>query len=106
MTASEPVSVTVTIESVEQNQTFVVEDGNSLLSHARSHGVDISSYCGGMCSCGTCIVDIVSGAQCTVMQSSRETAVLGYSNKDRSRLACQLKFVGNGAVHIRLREQF
>ncbi len=105
-TASEPISVTLNIEGKEQTQTLIIEDSTSLLNHARRNGIDISSYCGGMCSCGTCIVDIVSGLEFTSPQSSRETAVLGYSKKESSRLACQLTFVGSGCVHIRLREQF
>lgn len=82
---------------------LLVDKSETLLQVLRREGFDISSYCGGMCSCGTCIVDVEGEQSALTPLSSREIAVLGFSNKDSSRLACQAKLQGKGSVHIILR---
>ena len=52
-----------------------------------------------MCSCGTCIVEIEEVSESLSPIASREVAVLGYSNRETSRLACQAFLVGEGKVH-------
>lgn len=99
------VRVTCTIEEPSGEViTINQEKRETLLAVIRAHGLEISSYCGGMCSCGTCIVDVVGMQDCLSPIASREVAVLGYSNRESSRLACQAYFVGEGKVHIKLRK--
>ena len=101
---SKPVHVTCTIEDPNGEQsTVVLQSSETLLSIVRGQGLEMSSYCGGMCSCGTCIVDILGGQNCLSPMASREVAVLGYSNKENSRLGCQARLVGEGKLHIKLR---
>ena len=100
-----PVRVECTIEEPTGEQTTILQEKReTLLSVLRNHGFDISSYCGGMCSCGTCIVDIECPQESLSPIASREVAVLGYSNRETSRLACQAFLVGEGKVHIKLRK--
>ena len=99
------VRVTCTIQEPNGDQkTIVQERQETLLSIIRDNGLDISSYCGGMCSCGTCIVDIEGSQNCLSPIASREIAVLGYSNRDTARLACQATIIGEGEVYIKLRK--
>ena len=99
------VCVTCTIEEANGVcHTVLQQSSDTLLSVVRREGLEISAYCGGMCSCGTCIVDIVSDQSCLSPIASREVAVLGYSKKETSRLACQVRFFGEGSVHIKLRK--
>ena len=102
---AKPVYVTCIIEEDNGNQcTVIQESSETLLSVVREQGLEMSSYCGGMCSCGTCIVDILGDQDCLTPMGSREIAVLGYSNKESSRLGCQASFVGEGTVHVKLRK--
>ena len=99
------VRVECIIEEPTGNQTTILQEKReTLLSVIRTHGFDISSYCGGMCSCGTCIVEIQGTQESLSPIASREVAVLGYSNRETSRLACQAFLVGEGKVHIKLRK--
>ncbi len=99
------VRVTCTIQDPNGTETtFVQESKETLLSVIRANGLDISSYCGGMCSCGTCIVSIEGPQDCLSPIASREIAVLGYSNRETARLACQAYIIGEGNVHIKLRK--
>ena len=102
---AKPVYVNCTIEEENGGQHSVLQQSSeTLLNVVRSKGLDLSSYCGGMCSCGTCIVDIVGEQNCLTPMSSREMAVIGFSNKESSRLACQARFIGEGKVHVKLRK--
>jgi len=101
---SSQTNVSCLVTTVEgQDYNISVDKPETLLQVLRREGFDISSYCGGMCSCGTCIVDVEGGQTVLTPISSREVAVLGFSNKVSSRLACQAKFQGEGTVHITLR---
>lgn len=81
---------------------FDTTSTNTVLQILREQQVDISSYCGGMCSCGTCMIKIVDGQSFTTAIQNREIAVLGFSKKDTHRLACQMRFQGTGTVTIQL----
>ena len=78
--------------------TYSVVTGQTLLQAIRSQGKMVSSYCGGMCSCGTCVVFISKGS--VSEPTSREIATLGYSNYNSGeRLACQARIVED--VHVK-----
>lgn len=90
-------------EATGERTTIIQQRDETVLSVVRAHGLEISSYCGGMCSCGTCIVDVEGSQDCLSQISSREIAVLGYSNRESARLGCQARIVGEGNLHIKLR---
>lgn len=92
-------NVELRFEDLDGNiSTYNVRSGSTLLQTARNEGIMISSYCGGMCSCGTCVVSVIQG--CLSEASSREIATLGYSNFNAGeRLACQAKLIAD--VHVK-----
>ena len=88
----------------EPRRTYTVSSNQTLLSALRAHGEEVSSYCGGMCSCGTCIVKIIDS---TNLQppTSREKAVLGFSGEQNNeRLSCQVRITGD--LKIRLLQRY
>ena len=76
---------------------FSVQTPCTILEALRSNDIDIDHFCGGVCSCGTCIIK-VEGELSAVQ--SREKLVLGYSRIKSHRLACQAKILGDVIVHI------
>jgi len=77
--------------------------GSTLLEVANAAGIDLRSYCGGNCSCGTCRVEIRSGAHALSKRAGMEELVLGSEAAGRGdRLACQAQVLG--PVEIRVPE--
>ena len=63
--------------------------------------VDIASYCGGHCSCGTCRVDILHGAEALTPRQGQEAMVLGSAQvAGGERLACQARVLGPVTVQV------
>ncbi len=84
---------------------IVVDRGTTILEAAVVANVDLRSYCGGNCSCGTCRVEIVEGHRHLSRRESMEELVLGMEAADRGdRLACQTQVLG--PVTIRIPEGF
>ncbi len=82
-----------------------VRKGATVLEAARLGGVELRSYCGGNCSCGTCRVEIVVGAPNLSRPQPMEQLVLGMDAERRGdRLACQAQL--NGPVTVRVPEWF
>lgn len=82
-----------------------VARGTTLLESALAAGVDLRSYCGGNCSCGTCRVEIVGGARHLSRPQGMEELVLGSEAAARGdRLACQAEVLGD--VEVRVPEWF
>jgi ferredoxin len=77
------------------------ETGLTVLGIARNHSIDIPSYCGGRCSCGTCRIVIEgSGAGLSAL-TPNEAMVLGDSQvRSGERLACQARLIGPVRVHL------
>lgn len=89
----------------DQSGVVEVEDGATLLSAALALNLDVNHYCGGYCSCGTCRVEVVSGAENLSKTLGNEEMVLGSSNHSAGdRLACQARV--HGPVVIRIPEWF
>lgn len=64
--------------------------GSTLLEVANAAGVDVRSYCGGNCSCGTCRVEVKRGAEGLSKRAGMEELVLGSEAAGRGdRLVCQ-----------------
>lgn len=81
------------------------DTGQTLLAIAKSAGADISSYCGGQCSCGTCRVQVESGADGLTPRTPNEAMVLGEAQvRAGERLACQARVIG--PVRVRLLDRY
>jgi 2Fe-2S ferredoxin len=77
------------------------EAGETLLRVAIVSRLDLSHYCGGTCSCATCRVEIVEGAETLSPMEGREQMVLGYqASQAGDRLACQARVGGDVVVRI------
>lgn len=82
-------------------QVVRVTRGTTLLDAARTGDVDLRHYCGGNCSCGTCRVEVVSGARSLSRRQGMEEMVLGADAASRGdRLACQAQILGDVEVRI------
>jgi len=78
-----------------------VTPGTTILAAAREAGVDVPHYCGGTCSCGTCRVEILSGADQLSAAAGREQMVLGAERtRAGDRLACQARILGPASVRV------
>ena len=89
----------------EGHGSVEVPAGTTLLVAARTAGVDVPHYCGGTCSCGTCRIEIVSGADNLSPAEGREQMVLGSERtRDGDRLACQAR--ARGPVGVRVPDWF
>ena len=73
--------------------------GQTLLEAAKAQRVDIDSFCGGRCSCGTCRVKVLHGK--LVPMDLNEEVVLGAASvKKGYRLACQARLQGDVEVEV------
>lgn len=96
--ASKPGAVYVTFSG---HAPVEAPQGSVLLHIARAGDIDLSHYCGGMASCGTCRVEIVRGAENLSPIDGRERMVLGYESATAGhRLACQARVLGPVEVKI------
>jgi ferredoxin len=78
-----------------------VERGVTVLEAARSLGIDIDSYCGGNCSCGTCRVEVVGSTAGLSKLESMERMVLGPTKVEAGdRLACQTRILGEATILV------
>lgn len=92
-----PPSIEASIKVPEKEAEFTVKTPITVLEALRKNNIDIDHFCGGICSCGTCIIQIdgkVSSIQ------SREKLVLGYSRLETHRLACQVKILGDVTIRL------
>jgi len=86
-------------------QQFEVTSGMTLLAVAAQSGIELPHYCGGQCSCGTCRVEVLEGAEHLSQQESMEQMVLGTVHVGAGdRLACQARV--RGPVRIRVPRWF
>ena len=82
-----------------------VSTGQSLLQAAIRMGVTLPHYCGGHCSCGSCVIVVRSGAENLSTIRGREEMVLGPGPTKRGRrLACQS--IIHGPVTVSIPEYF
>lgn len=94
------------LEVVFDGRSTPARVGATLLETAKLAGFDLRSYCGGNCSCGTCRVEIVSGADMLSRLQPMERLVLGMAAERRGdRLACQAQVKG-GRVVVKVPEWF
>ena len=85
----------------QEKEIADADTGVTLLAIAREYGVDISSYCGGQCSCGTCRVQVVGSDEGLSPRTPNEAMVLGEAQvRKGERLACQARLVGPARVQL------
>ena len=92
-----------TIQFVNEDKSIAVADGANLRRVALENDVDIYKLvakmmnCGGAGQCGTCIVDVVEGADRLSDKTTPELRKLK-RKPDTYRLACQTKVMGHISV--------
>ena len=89
------------ITILPQQATAEVADGTLLLDVGEAAGVDMEAGCFN-CSCGTCVAEVVSGAENLSEPTSEELDVLDQWNKDpeKYRLTCCVT-LARGSVTLR-----
>lgn len=74
------------------------EDGETVLDILRRGGIVLPSICGGLGTCGKCIIRIIKGS--TSPPSERESRLLGEKLLGGFRLACQVRILSDVEVEI------
>lgn len=94
------------IKFVTEDQEVIAADGVNLRLKAMESGIDLYKTwgkmmnCGGYGQCGTCIVEIIEGAENLSTPTAAETAKLKRKPANY-RLACQTVVKGNVSVRTR-----
>jgi len=89
-------------DSIVGSGSSQIPSGATILDAAAAAGVDLRSYCGGNCSCGTCRVEIPERSRRALSRrTGNEEMVLGMDAAARGdRLACQAQVLGDVDVII------
>ena len=89
----------------EGKATVEVEAGTTLMEAADLAEVELDRVCGGNCSCCTCKVLVLKGANNLSKMDSDERSILGEKFVEEGhRLSCQTKVLG--IVHVQIPEYF
>ena len=76
-----------------------VARGTSLLDAALDGDVDLNHYCGGMCSCGSCRLEILGGEISPKDDMEEATLAIVREGED-DRLGCQTLVMGDVVVRL------
>lgn len=93
----------VNIKFVKENKEIVAATGANLRFKAQENNIDIYTFmgkltqCGGYGQCGTCVVDIVEGAENLSPRNAVENKMLK-KRPSTCRLACQT--IVNGPISV------
>jgi ferredoxin, 2Fe-2S len=79
--------------------TTRVARGTSILDAAIEAGLDLNHYCGGMCSCGSCRIILVSG-DVSPMDDMEDATLSVVKEDENDRLGCQAKVLGDVVVEV------
>lgn len=80
--------------------------GESVLAAALRHDVPLYHTCGGNCSCSTCRICVLDGAQNLTPMENDEAQVLdAFDLKPPHRLGCQSQILGDVTVDIPERDK-
>lgn len=77
-----------------------VPAGTRLLDAAEILGVDLDHFCGGKCSCGSCKVKVIEGADQLSRLGLDERVTLGTAADKGYRLACQARAEGPVCLEV------
>ena len=84
-------------------RTVDVDKGSSILEAALRYDVPLYHTCGGNCSCSTCRVLVIKGAENLSKMEKNEAEVLdSFDLKAPHRLGCQSLLVGGGTVVVEI----
>ncbi len=84
------------------HKTVEVSKGTSILEAAMQHDISLYHTCGGNCSCSTCRVLVLNGAEHLSKMSEMEADVLdSFDLKAPHRLGCQ-SLVTGGMVEVEI----
>lgn len=93
--------LTVILDSQDNRTTVEVSPDESLLAALTRHKLYVKSSCGGVASCGDCVVKIHSGTDVLTPPGFDETNLLGnVFHLTGERLSCQAKASGNAIIDI------
>lgn len=93
----------VNIKFVKENKEIIAAPGANLRFKAQENNIDLYTFmgklaqCGGYGQCGTCVVDIVEGAQNLSPRTAAENKLLR-KRPSTCRLACQTTV--NGSIRV------
>ena len=89
--------VTVRIEGTDLEVSVPL--GTTLLDAAIQAGSDLDHYCGGMCSCGSCRLEIVTG-NVSPIEPMEESTLDIVRELETERLACQTRALGDVVLRL------
>lgn len=91
----------------EQDLQCRVPEGTSLLDAARAAKAPEGDACGGVCACSTCHLYIDAGEEFLTEASEEEEDILdkAFDVRINSRLGCQAKVTGQGAIVVRISQE-
>jgi ferredoxin len=89
--------VTVRIEGTDLEASVPL--GTTLLDAAIQAGSDLDHYCGGMCSCGSCRLEIVTG-NVSAIEPMEESTLDIVRELETERLACQTRALGDVVLRL------
>ncbi len=79
----------IIVHQEDEQQEFLVQGGNPLLTDLTNNGIQVNSSCGGKATCGYCKVTVLSGGG-EILPT--EEIFMGRQEKlNQMRLACQVK---------------
>jgi len=90
---------TVTVRFADSALEVSVPKGTTLLDAALEAEADLNHYCGGMCSCGSCRIEILSG-EVSELDPMEETTLDIVREAETDRLGCQTRALGDLVVRI------
>ena len=81
-----------------------VQEGESILDAALNGDIPLQHACGGFCSCTTCHVEVVSGAENLSRQEEDEIERMESNGilAPNSRLSCQTRIRGGGSIVVNI----
>ncbi len=88
-----------TVRFEGQGTEIQVASGTSILDAALEADVDLNNYCGGMCSCGSCRVIVISG-ELSELDDIEEATLDLVRESDRDRLGCQARVQGDIKIEL------
>ena len=98
---SEPSRITVILDTEGNQKRLEVSPEESLLEALGRHDLYVKSSCGGVASCGDCVIKVVNGADNLSSPGFEETGLLGnVFHLTGERLSCQAKACGSATIDI------
>ena len=92
---------TVLVRFAGTDLEVAVPRGTTLLDAAIEAEADLNHYCGGMCSCGSCRIEILGG-EVSELEAMEETTLDVVREVETERLGCQTRALGDVVVRIPL----